>query len=294
MRLEDLQAFLHFAELGNLGRAAVALSLTSSALSKTLTRREAATGISLVERTGTGVVLTSAGHSLREHATRVTLAMADLNGEMAEQRHARSGMVRVGVLPFLMSSPLSPVLARFIASRPLAQFHIDTQLSARVMDLLQRGELDLALVARPDHIPAGLEFHPLVPMQLRVVLREWHPRREKLHTLADLSGERWALPTATPYLRNWLDQRFIAANLPLIRVAVEGTGAPAIFDELLRHSDLLGVMPLPLVQQAEGERLMTLPGDALLWERKLAMFWRSEGHLSPVCRDFRDAVMERA
>lgn len=93
-------------------------------------------------------------------------------------------------------------------------------------------------------------------------------------------------------MRNWLDQRFVDSGLPPLRVAVEGTGAPATFFELLRHSGLLGVMPLPLPQQTEGESLMTLPGEALLWERELAMFWRRDAHLSPICRDFREAVMQ--
>ena len=146
-------------------------------------------------------------------------------------------------------------------------------------------------MALPDSIDNGLEFHALKPMQLRVVLREGHPRRNRLHTLTDLSHERWALPTSSPYLRNWIDQRFSEANLPPLCVAVEGTGAPATFGELLLQSDLLGVMPMPLPQQADGERLVALPGDDLLWERDMAMFWRTGGHLSPICRDFRDAVM---
>ena len=100
MRLEDLQAFLKVADCGNLHRAGAVLGLTASALSKTLVRLEVAAGMPLVERTGTGVVLTAAGHSLREHAGRVALAMGDLRHDLGEQRQARAGTVRVGVLPF--------------------------------------------------------------------------------------------------------------------------------------------------------------------------------------------------
>lgn len=292
MRLEDLQAFLKVAEQGNLHRASASLGVTASALSKTLARLETALGLQLVERTGTGVVLTSAGSALCAHAGRVALAMGDLHSDMGEQRLARAGTVRVGVLPVLMSSMLSPLLARFIAHRPLAQFAVETQLSARLIDLLQRAELDLALAALPDRIPPDLAWQPLGPLQLRVVLRSGHPRRAQLITLADLSAERWALPATSLYLRQWLDERFTGAGLPPPRVAVESTASPSTFSELLRQSDLLGVMPPPTLQQAEGQGLAALAGDDLLWERELAVFWRSTGYLSPMARDFRDAVVQ--
>lgn len=292
MRLEDLQAFLAVAEQGNLHRASASLGLTASALSKTLARLEAAVGMRLVERTGTGVVLTAAGASLRAHAGRVALAMGDLHSDLGEQRQARAGTVRVGVLPVLMSSMLAPLLARFIANRPLAQFSLEAQLSARLIEMLQRAQLDLALVARPDRIPPDLAWEPLGPLQLRVVLREGHPRRALLRTLADLSAERWALPAASLYLRQWLDERFTSIGLLPPRVAVESTASPSAFAELLRQSDLLGVMPVPMLQQAEGQGLVALDGDDLLWERELAVFWRKTGSLSPVARDFLDAVVQ--
>lgn len=292
MRLEDLQAFLTLAEHGNLHRAADACGVTQSAVSKTLARLESEAGLRLVERSGHGVALTPAGLSLQGHARRVLLAVGDLHGDLAEQRQARAGAVRVGVLPYLMSTLLSPLLARFVAQRPLAQFSIETQLSARLLDLLQRAELDLVLAARPDRVPRDLDWHPLGPLELCVVLRAGHPRRAALRALADLMAERWALPASSLYLRHWLDERFTEAGLPCPRVAVESTASPSAFAELLRHSDLLGVMPTRLLQQPEGHGLVALHGDALLWRRELGVFWRAAGYLSPVCSDFRDALVQ--
>lgn len=292
MRLEDLQAFLTLADHGNLHRAADACGVTQSAVSKMLARLESEAGLRLVERSAHGVALTPAGLSLQTHAQRVLLAMGDLRGDLAEQRQARAGAVRVGVLPYLMSTLLSPLLARFVAQRPLAQFSIETQLSARLLELLQRAELDLVLAARPDRVPRDLAWRPLGPLELCVVLRASHPRRAVLRALADLTAERWALPASSLYLRHWLDERFTEAGLPPPRVAVESTASPSAFAELLRQSDLLGVMPTRLLEQAEGQGLVALPGDALLWRRELGLFWRAAGYLSPVCTDFRDAVVQ--
>lgn len=292
MRLEDLQAFLTLADHGNLHRAADACGVTQSALSKTLARLESEAGLRLVERSGHGVALTPAGRSLQGHAQRVLLAVGDLQGDLAEQRQARAGAVRVGVLPYLMSTLLSPLLARFVAQRPLAQFSIETHLSARLLALLQRAEVDLVLAARPDRVPRDLDWRPLGPLELQVTLRAGHPRRAALRTLADLTTERWALPASSLYLRHWLDERFTEVGLPAPRVAVDSTASPSAFAELLRRSDLLGVMPAQLLEQPEGQGLVALPGDALLWRRELGVFWRAAGYLSPVCADFRDAVAQ--
>ena len=44
--------------------------------------------------------------------------------------------------------------------------------------------------------------------------------------------------------------------------------------------------------QSWRSSLVALDGDDLLWERELAVFWRKTGSLSPVARDFLDAVVQ--
>lgn len=292
MRLEDLEVFLTIVQQGNLHRAALSLGHTQSALSKTLARLEAEVGMQLFERTARGLDLTPAGQALQSHAAKVSLAVGDLRADLADQRQAKAGQVRIGVLPSLMSSVLSPLFARFITHRPLATFSIESHLSARLLQLLQNAEVDLVLAALPDEVPADLAWRSLGPLRLRIVLRHDHPRRDRLHSLADLSEERWALPPAKLYLRQWLDLRFTRRGLPPPRATMESSGSPSVFAELLRQSELLGVMPLQVLAQAEGQGLVALEGADMEWERELAVFWRSSGYLSPVSQDFLDSVEE--
>jgi len=292
MRLEDLEAFVTVARYGNLHRAADALGLTQSALSKALARLEAETGMQLVERTPRGVVPTHAGSSLQRRASAVLISVQDMKSELEEQRAAQSGLVRIGTVPYLISSLLSPLLARFFANRPLATFSIESQLSAQLVNLLQDGSLDLILAARPSSPLPDVEYHGLGPLAMQVVARTDHPRRASLRTLADTVGERWALPAPALYLRQWVEEKFAADGLPAPRVAVESTASPVAFTELLRHSDLLGILPPRVLQQAQGEGLQALEGAGMSWSHELAICWRREAYLSPICRDFRDAVVQ--
>jgi DNA-binding transcriptional LysR family regulator len=292
MRLEDLDVFVTVAKHGNLHRAAEALGLTQSALSKALARLEAETGMQLVERTPRGVVLTRVGASLQRRAATVLISVHDMKSELEDQRTAQSGLVRIGALPHLISSLLSPLLARFFTNRPLATFSIESQMSAQLVGLLQDGHLDLILSARPAALSPDLEQHTLGPLTIQIVARAGHPRRASFRTLGDLCEERWALPAPALYLRQWVDEKFVAAGLPPPRVAVESTASPVAFAELLRQSDLLGILPPRVLQQAQGQGLQAIEAPGMSWDHELAICWRREAYLSPICRDFRDAVVQ--
>ncbi len=292
MRTEDLKLFLTVTDHRSLHQAAAASGITQSALSKVLARLEEESGMILFERTARGVVLTAAGATLASHARRVTLALDDMERELNDQRLARAGKVRLATLPYLIPTLLSPLLARFFISRPLAAFSIETHLSPRLLGALQGGEVDLVCGATPVDVPAGISWTSLGPVTLKIVTRADHPRRDKLQRLADLATERWALPAASLYLRRALDERFQTLGLPPPRVAVESTTSPTAFAELLRHSDLLGLMPPRFLSQAEGHGLTAIEGPGMAWQHELAVCWRSAGYLSPLAQDFRDAMVE--
>ena len=69
--IAELRAFCAAADLGTLGRAAIALGVSQPALSKRLRALEAAAGADLLTRSPTGVTLTAAGRRLYPEARRL-------------------------------------------------------------------------------------------------------------------------------------------------------------------------------------------------------------------------------
>jgi DNA-binding transcriptional LysR family regulator len=69
--IAELRAFCSAADLGTLGRAAVALGISQPALSKRLRTLEAAAGADLLTRSSSGVALTAAGRRLYPEARRL-------------------------------------------------------------------------------------------------------------------------------------------------------------------------------------------------------------------------------
>jgi hypothetical protein len=47
-----------------------------------------------------------------------------------------------------------------------------------------------------------------------------------------------------------------------------------------------------VLQRAEGEGLQAIGGEGMAWSHELAICWRRDAYLSPICRDFREALVE--
>jgi DNA-binding transcriptional LysR family regulator len=101
------------------------------------------------------------------------------------------------------------------------------------------------------------------------------------------------LPDRGIYLRHWFEQLFAQAGLPMPPVAVESSHSQLAFTQLLRQSDLLGLVPRQHLAQPEGQGLAALPGPGMAVQYDLHVFWRAKGVLSPVAREFRDALLAR-
>lgn len=291
MRTDDIRSFLVVAKLGNLRRGAERLGLSQSALSKALARLEAEVGLQLFERTSRGVHLTEAGKTMHEHASQMHMMMSNLESAMHDHRLARSGAVRLGVLPML-AAPLVPVLATFLAQRPLARVSLEANLSAHLIGMLQAGNIDLVIAALPANVPPDIESIPVGLLTLLIVARADHPRRHRFRELADLVDEQWLLPSGDHYQRKWLEQRFAEAGLPPPRVAVESHTSLILLSDLVRETDLLGVLPPHLLRQPGRSELTAVTSDKLHWQHELGLCWRRGAYQSPLCSDLRDTMID--
>ncbi|QQX82840.1 LysR family transcriptional regulator [Cupriavidus necator] len=291
MRIDDLRAFMLVAQHGSLHRATEHMGVTQSALSKALGRLEADAGMRLFERSPRGVTLTLVGESLLARARQVVLATHDFEQEVEAQRAARSGKIRLAATPYLVATVLTPVIARFLARRPLASFAVETRLTQGAIQALQSGEADFACGGLTADVPDDVCRAPLQPLHLRIVTREDHPRRPTFRTLADLVNERWALPQTSSSLYQVLADPFAELGLPPPRVAVEWTGSGVPIAELLRNTDLLGLLPHRTLTGPDGRGLCVIADGERLREPEVALLWRDDGYLSPLCLEFREALV---
>lgn len=141
--LAALRALAAIADFGGVTRAAHLLNLTQSAVSMQIKRLEESLGLTLLDRSGRGVSLTSAGEQLLAYARRIIA----LNDEAVERLtdSEYEGVITVVVPHDIVYPHIPQVLRHFHSMYPRMQVQLLTQNTLRAKEAFARGECDLIL-----------------------------------------------------------------------------------------------------------------------------------------------------
>lgn len=173
--LPELQAFVHAARSGSATRAAAALGLTQSAISRALHSLEGRLGVRLFHRVRQRLILSDAGRALLRDADRI-LADLDATALTVMSFGGHRDVLRIAALPTFGAVWLIPRLARFAGVAPNVTFDVSATLAPLDFDrdprdlAILRGlpqdrgvtgevllEERLVVVAAPALLPAGAE-----------------------------------------------------------------------------------------------------------------------------------------
>lgn len=147
--LRQLRYLVAIAEHRHFGRAADACFATQSTLSAGLQELEHLLDVKLVERSKRRVMLTPLGEQVVERA-RVVLREAEDIAELASaSKDPLSGPLRLGVIPTIGPYLLPRVLPPLRESYPGLRLYLREDMTARLLDALHDGEIDVALIALP-------------------------------------------------------------------------------------------------------------------------------------------------
>lgn len=176
VQLRHLRCLVAVAQERNLARAALKLSLSQPAISKTLVELEQIAGTVLVERGRRGAQLTPTGQQLLAHALRVLETVGEAAQALSPAAGARTLRLRIGALPSVAPSMLPTALADFRRGQPDVQVHLKSEANARLLEELRAGELDLVAGRMADpQLMVGLSFELLRVEPLVLAVRRGHP-----------------------------------------------------------------------------------------------------------------------
>ena len=146
--LDQLQTFVAIADAGSFTRAADEVHKTQSAVSMQMRRLEERIGKNLFAKDGRNNRLTEDGEKLLNFARR----MLRLNSETvsAFDDTKLEGHIRIGMPDDYADRFLPEIMARFARSNPRVEMSIICEPTVNLVEHLNRGALDLALVT---HVP---------------------------------------------------------------------------------------------------------------------------------------------
>ncbi len=143
MELRQLRSFCKIVELGSFSRAAGVLHLTQPALGLQIRNLEHELGVALLTRHSRGVVLTSHGAILLEHAETILAGVS--TAFRAIKNCQPTATVKVGMAPSLAAMLSQPLSSRAAASAGRFSLHLAEAPTKYLNDWVADGALDLAI-----------------------------------------------------------------------------------------------------------------------------------------------------
>lgn len=191
MELRHIRYFLAVAAEGNFTRAAARLGIGQPPLSQQIRDLEAELGAVLFHRLPHGATLTEAGSAFRAEAESV-MAAAE-RARLAAGRAARgiAGTLAIGLTGSAAFHPeVTRTIRHFRKRYPGVQLSLDEANTMRLLEQLQREELD-AIFLRPGlEKPEGLHLHRLPDEPMIAAIPRAHPlARARGIALAALASE---------------------------------------------------------------------------------------------------------
>ena len=162
----QLRVFVEVAQHQSMARAAETLHLSAPAVSMQIKEVETQVGLSLFDRHGRQVSLSTAGEYFLVHAKRLLANLKEADEAMARFKRLEHGLLTIGIVS----------TAKYFVPQLLARFHeehsgIDVRLRVaanreQLVALMESGDVDLSVMGRPpkEYATRSESFaaHPLV------------------------------------------------------------------------------------------------------------------------------------
>lgn len=171
---KSLMTFKVLYECGHATRAAQALGITQSGVSRSLALLEQQLQFPLFIREKNRLLATPEADNLYAELTRMTGALLELEQNIASIREYGSSRVRISATPALGLGYAPRLLAKAFAGNKNSNLVFDIQSSDEVVRAVESGFTDVGLVTLPVET-ALLQVQPLVQAQAVCLLPPQHP-----------------------------------------------------------------------------------------------------------------------
>jgi LysR family cyn operon transcriptional activator len=239
MNLRQLRTLITVADAGGFARAASRLNLSQPAASRQIQGLENELGISLFDRIGSRMQLTSQGEEIVRRGRRVLQEADSLRDRADALRSGVVGTLRVGSSPQHIETVLAPFVDGFRLRHPGIDVHFVEDGGEHLNDRLEHGDVQIALITSRNEL---FLTRVLYPIYVLAVVGLSHPlARRTVVDIADLADEPLLLLQRSFGSRSWFDAACHSADIsPPI---VLESGAPATLVALAGRGHGVAILP---------------------------------------------------
>lgn len=285
--LKQLRYFEALYQHGHFGRAAEACAVTQPALSVQIKELEETLGLVLFERSARHVRLTSFGETFLPRARGILRSVDELGDLARASVQGITGRLRVGIIPTIAPYFLPQLVRRLKQDFPDLDVHFRETLTSRLVQELQEGRLDVAIVALPIG-ETGLEEHKLFEESFILVRPDSQAKApvpalnqlghenllllEEGHCFRDQAMAMCKLKPASP--REGLDGSSLSTLVQMVGAGLGMTLIPQMAAEVEARAAPVSLASFP--EPAPG--------------RSIGMIWRRTSPLAPQLRQIAKVV----
>ena len=294
MKIDSLgiQAFVAIAEHGNFGRAADAIHITQTGLTRRLQNLEAFLGVKLVERTTRSMALTPIGRDFLPRARRLLNELGTALVEIRETGKALRGDVSIACVPTVGVQYLPRIIQRYAALHPNNRIKILDHASFRVAEAVLRREAEFGITLLGSHDPELISV-PLLKDRFVLVCRDDH-------ALAAKKKLAWKDLQLYPLIFSGME----SGNRQLLDVALAKSEVRLnSFYEVQRSSTAVGLVAagvgvavVPELAMQKGAypklRVIALVGPVI--SRSLVLLSRKSAYLTPAAQALYDLIRDHS
>ena len=146
MDIRSMEYYLAITREGNISAAAKTLHISQPALSRQIRELEAELGVTLFERGSRKIRLTEEGMILRRRAEELVHLMQITESELKQTNAYVTGEIHIGAGESLAFHHLSEIAGKIRKDYPEIRFFITSGDTADLMDQLENGLIDIALI----------------------------------------------------------------------------------------------------------------------------------------------------
>lgn len=294
--LRQLRHSVVLAEHRNYARAAEALYITQSALTRSIQALEARVGARLFDRGQREVTPTMLGELVLRHAEALDLAARDLQRDVELAKGMETGELRIGAGPFAGAALVGGAVGRLSQAHPRLRVEVVIGPWRELPERIRRRDVDLIVGNLRDiELLDGFELLELRPHHEVWVARPGHPLTERPSvTIPELIAYPLAGPRLPAEVLDWLlgqlPEPLRASGASPLTITCDSA---EVLKRIVARSDAVSPMHLFMcADELRDGRLVALPHSGPLFDERYGAAWLGGRTLSAPARAFLDLLDE--
>lgn len=193
MNIQKYKAFVKTIELESFTKAAEALGYSQSGISRMIGDLEKEWNVTLLERSKTGLKLTSDGLKILPYAKSVCEEYDKMVMQVDSIHGLEKGLIRIGTFSSVATHWLPNIIKAFQRDYPGIEYELLLGDYTEIEEWILEGRVDCGFLRLPVNVE-GLDFIPLEKDELKAIIPSGHPlSKEEKFPLEELCKEPFML-----------------------------------------------------------------------------------------------------